>query len=80
MRFRDLIEHNVQTRHPGFNKTKLRTVTNDEDEDDADSAPVVDFGVFGSPSLDPAADMSDATTPGATAAGLASTPTRPGFE
>ncbi len=77
MRFRDLIEHNVKTKHPGFNKTKLRTLA---DEDDADAAPVVDLGVFGAPSLDPAADMSDATTPGATAAGLVSTPMRPGFE
>lgn len=72
MRFRDLIEHSVKTKHQGFNKSKLRKAVADQNEDDEQEGekPVVNFGVFDAPSLKPRAVTNNATTPGATAVGL----------
>lgn len=77
MRIRDLIEHAVKTKHSGFNRTKLRTVA-DEDDDNS-KAPVADLGVFDSPALEPRPNTQDATMPGSTAGGL-QPPMTPVFE
>jgi hypothetical protein len=79
MRIRDLIEHNVKTKHSGFNRAKLRSLTGDDEDEEENEIPVLDLGVFDSPSLDPTPDTKDATTPGATATGLQA-PKPPTFE
>ena len=82
MRIRDLIEHRVKTKLPGVNKARLRTaIAADENEDEQEAeAPVLDLGVFDSPSLNPTAVTKDATTPGATATGLQPPSMVPTFE
>lgn len=80
MRFRDLIEHSVKTKHIGFNKTKLRAAANDEVEDFEQNSetPAPHLGVFDASSLQ-SRPPGDGRTPGATAVALQA-PVMPVFE